>query len=60
MAAGHLSDVRAKLADLRAMERVLTDMVARCGKGSTPECPLIEALFDPSGEDSKSSALVRK
>ncbi|KIU27194.1 transcriptional regulator [Methylobacterium radiotolerans] len=48
VAAGHLSDVRAKIADLRTMERVLVDMVARCNEDSTPECPLIEALFDPT------------
>ncbi|GJD97577.1 MerR family transcriptional regulator [Methylobacterium iners] len=48
VAAGHLSDVRAKISDLRTMERVLADMVARCANGSTPECPLIEALFDPT------------
>lgn len=49
VAAGHLSDVRAKIAGLRTMERVLVDMVARCAEGSTPECPLIEALFNPGG-----------
>lgn len=48
VAVGHLSDVTAKIADLRTMERVLADMVARCAEGSTPECPLIEALFDPA------------
>lgn len=48
VAVGHLSDVRAKIADLQTMERVLVDMVARCAGGSTPECPLIEALFDPT------------
>lgn len=48
VATSHLSDVRAKIADLRTMERVLVDMVARCTEGSTPECPLIEALFDPA------------
>ncbi len=48
VAGSHLSDVRAKIADLRAIEGVLVDMVARCAGGTTPECPLIEALFDPS------------
>lgn len=55
VAVGHLSDVRAKIADLRTMERVLVEMVARCAEGTTPECPLIEALFDPtSGEGGES------
>lgn len=47
VASGHLADVRAKIAALRAMQRVLTNMVAQCGEGSAPDCPLIEALFDP-------------
>ncbi|MCT4475489.1 MerR family transcriptional regulator [Bosea spartocytisi] len=45
VAAVHLADVRAKIADLRRMERVLDDVVAQCGDGTLPECPLIETLF---------------
>jgi len=45
IATGHLADVRAKQDDLAAMESVLSEMVARCAGGTTPECPLIEALF---------------
>jgi MerR family mercuric resistance operon transcriptional regulator len=45
VAAVHLADVRAKIADLRRMERVLEDVVAQCGDGTLPECPLIETLF---------------
>jgi MerR family mercuric resistance operon transcriptional regulator len=37
--------VRAKIADLKRMERVLKDMVAQCADGTLPECPLIETLF---------------
>jgi len=48
LAAGHLADVRAKVADLRAMERVLADTVRRCDAGETPGCPLIETLSRPS------------
>jgi MerR family transcriptional regulator, mercuric resistance operon regulatory protein len=40
----HLDDVRAKIADLKVMERVLKETVARCGEGSGSGCPLIEAL----------------
>ncbi|OQM75627.1 MerR family transcriptional regulator [Manganibacter manganicus] len=43
--ATHLADVRAKIADLRRMERVLKDVVTRCGDGTFPGCPLIETLF---------------
>jgi len=45
VAAAHLDDVRAKIADLRRMERVLQEVVARCADGTLPECPLIETLF---------------
>jgi MerR family mercuric resistance operon transcriptional regulator len=45
LAARHRESVRAKIADLRRMERVLSAMLARCEEGAAPECPLIEALF---------------
>jgi len=44
LAAGHLAEVQAKIADLRAMERVLADAVRRCDAGELPGCPLIDAL----------------
>lgn len=47
----HLTDIRTKIADLQAMESVLTETVVRCADGKTPECPLLETLFgsiDPS------------
>ena len=46
IAAAHLDDVRAKIADLERMESVLAVMVAACAGGTTPECPVIEALYD--------------
>jgi MerR family transcriptional regulator, mercuric resistance operon regulatory protein len=44
LAAHHLEDIRAKIADLRAMERVLADSVRRCDAGEVPGCPLIDSL----------------
>jgi MerR family mercuric resistance operon transcriptional regulator len=44
IAASHLTEVRAKIADLRAMERVLADAVQRCAAGELPGCPIIDAL----------------
>ena len=44
LAADHLADVRAKITDLRAMERVLADAVRRCGESDSARCPLIDAL----------------
>ncbi len=46
IAGKHLGEVRGKLDDLAALERVLTDMVARCRGGTMPDCPLIEALSE--------------
>lgn len=40
-----LADVRIKLADLRRIERVLTELVERCSAATGQvHCPLIEAL----------------
>ena len=50
LAAGHLADVRAKIADLRAMERALADAVRRCDACEAPGCPLIDTL-SRSGKD---------
>jgi MerR family mercuric resistance operon transcriptional regulator len=44
LAAEHLTEVRAKIADLRAMERILADAVRRCAAGELPGCPIIDAL----------------
>ncbi|NQV82246.1 MAG: helix-turn-helix domain-containing protein [Rhodospirillales bacterium] len=46
IAARQLKDVRAKQEDLGVMESVLAEMVSRCASGTTPDCPLIEALFE--------------
>jgi MerR family transcriptional regulator, mercuric resistance operon regulatory protein len=45
VADAHLRDVRAKIADLRRMERVLKTTVARCASGKRVDCPVIEALY---------------
>jgi MerR family mercuric resistance operon transcriptional regulator len=44
VAASHLVDVRARIADLRRMERVLAGAVAACDAGDNEGCPLIDAL----------------
>lgn len=44
VAARHLADVRAKVADLRAMERVLVEAVHQCDAGELAGCPLIASL----------------
>ncbi len=44
LAAFRLRDVRAKISDLRKMERILRGMVLQCADGTLPDCPLIESL----------------
>ncbi len=45
VAATHLTDVQKKIADLRRMERVLAETVARCATGASSHCALIDALY---------------
>ncbi|WP_297696892.1 helix-turn-helix domain-containing protein [Phenylobacterium sp.] len=45
LAAGHLKDVRARIADLKRMEKALVASVRACDAGDDPGCPLIEALY---------------
>ena len=44
----HLADVKGKIADLKAMERVLGETIARCDAGSGSHCPMIDALYNPA------------
>ncbi|MBU6298323.1 MAG: MerR family DNA-binding protein, partial [Alphaproteobacteria bacterium] len=41
----HVADIRRKIADLKRLERALTDIAARCSGKHVPECPVIDALF---------------
>ena len=42
----HVGDVRAKIAALSSMERVLAEAVDACTAGKHPGCPIIETLSD--------------
>jgi MerR family mercuric resistance operon transcriptional regulator len=44
VAALHLDDIRAKIADLRKMERLLSKTVARCTGNTAPDCPVLDIL----------------
>jgi len=59
VAAAHLQDVKAKIADLRQMERVLKDTVARCETGTGSHCPMIDALYTDA-EAARRPATVRR
>lgn len=40
----HLTQVRAKIADLRRVETVLSATAARCSGGEAPDCAIIDSL----------------
>jgi len=43
----HVADIRAKIRDLKKLERVLSELAARCGGTSVPDCPILDALSQP-------------
>ena len=44
IAAHHLEDMRAKLSDLKKLERLLARTVARCSAKMAPNCPVLDIL----------------
>ena len=44
IAAHHLEDIRAKIADLRKLERLLAKTIAQCSGSRVPDCPVLDIL----------------
>src|SRR5437660_10428754 len=44
IAAHHLEDIRAKLGDLKKLERLLATTVSRCSGRTAPDCPVLDIL----------------
>jgi MerR family transcriptional regulator, mercuric resistance operon regulatory protein len=44
LAAHHLQNIRAKIADLRKLERVLAATIALCSGDAVPDCPVLNML----------------
>ena len=44
----HLAAIRAKIADLRRLEKTLAEISSECRGGKVPDCPVIEALSGTS------------
>lgn len=44
LAAGHIADIRAKIAELQTMETTLVRLVECCAGNDRPECPILEDL----------------
>lgn len=50
LAQAHMMDVRARRADLQRMEAALAELVGRCKGGATPDCAILESLFEQTDE----------
>jgi MerR family mercuric resistance operon transcriptional regulator len=44
IALDHLNDIRAKITDLRKLERLLEKAIAQCTGTTAPECPVLDIL----------------
>jgi MerR family mercuric resistance operon transcriptional regulator len=44
IAAHHLDDIRAKIADLKKLERLLAKTIAQCSGNRVPDCPVVDIL----------------
>lgn len=44
MADEHLLEIRAKISDLRKIERTLRELSENCSGDDVPDCPIIEGL----------------
>jgi MerR family mercuric resistance operon transcriptional regulator len=44
IAAQHLDDIRAKIDDLKKLERLLSKTVALCSGKTAPDCPVLDVL----------------
>jgi MerR family transcriptional regulator, mercuric resistance operon regulatory protein len=47
IAAHHLDDIRAKISDLRKLERLLDKTIAQCTGTTAPACPVLDILDIP-------------
>ncbi len=45
--AAHLRAVQRKIRDLARMQATLEELIGRCSGGETPDCAVLEALFEP-------------
>lgn len=43
----HAQEIQRKISDLKKIKKVLEVMASQCSGNSVPECPIIDALYDP-------------
>ncbi|WP_409021081.1 MerR family DNA-binding protein [Brevundimonas vesicularis] len=58
VAADHLEAVRAKISDLRRLEKTLVSVLDQCGRTTVDACCVLDALRAPSAEDGARPAFV--
>ena len=44
LAEQHIAGIRSKVKDLKRLERILSDLAARCHGRRVPDCPIVDAL----------------
>ena len=44
IAENHLDDIKTRIADLRKMQRILSELSQQCSGENVPQCPIIEVL----------------
>ncbi|CAI2719614.1 MerR family transcriptional regulator [Nitrospina watsonii] len=44
LAEAHLEDIQSRIRDLKAMEKVLKQLVSQCTGRTAPDCPIIDSL----------------
>lgn len=57
LAEQHVADIRAKIRDLEKLDRVLSELPARCGGTSVPNCPILGALSQPDPEQANAAMM---
>ena len=60
ISAAHLIDVRRRIADLRAMERVLSSAIRQCDVGQQPDCPLLDVLSREDGRRHQGAVVLHR
>ena len=45
----HVNSIQQKIIDLKKLEKTLSNIASQCAGNNTPECPIIDALFESKG-----------
>lgn len=59
LAQAHVEELTAKIGEMQAMQRTLQDLARRCHGDDRPDCPILDDLASPAGEDAEPMAKKR-